>query len=220
MSAHANLPPLDPDVASAVATERSSARGPNRAQRGRLRARLAATLAVSAAAATSAPAAGAMLGGGLAKPAALIVAIALGTGAAVGIYRAARSPGAGEAEATRTELAPGTSDPAGPAIPTWVLERQLVQEARAALAEGRDLWALERLDEHARRFSAGLLVEEREALRVQALVDLGRLQEAHAAASRFIGTYPASVHRDGVQRALPPPAEPAEGPGPRRGSRR
>jgi hypothetical protein len=90
----------------------------------------------------------------------------------------------------------------GAAPAAWAAERALLQAAREALQRRQGARAQERLDEHARGFPAGLLAEERDALRVQVLVSLGRLELARAAARRFESTYPASVHRDAIRRAL------------------
>jgi hypothetical protein len=47
--------------------------------------------------------------------------------------------------------------------------------------------------EHARRFKNGRLAEEREALRVKALVGLGRTHDARRAAAAFEARFPNSV---------------------------
>jgi hypothetical protein len=52
--------------------------------------------------------------------------------------------------------------------------------------------ALPPLAEHARRFKDGGLAEEREALRVKALVGLGRDREAERAAAAFAARFPRS----------------------------
>jgi len=201
---------LDPALAELVAADRAGASGPDEAQRARLRARLAAGLvlpAVGAAAwapaAAAAPkvVAGAALGG-MGKPAAILLAVAIGTGAVVGIRQVTRPP-AVERERVATPAAPPTAASAPVSPPVWVAaERALVEAARGALGRRQGQQALQQLDEHARRFPAGLLAEEREALRVSVLVSLGRLEAARAAAVRFEAAYPASVHRDAIRRVL------------------
>ena len=52
------------------------------------------------------------------------------------------------------------------------------------------------------RFPDGRLVEEREALRVQALAQLGRAAEAHEVAARFRRQYPRSMLLPVVDAAL------------------
>jgi len=68
-----------------------------------------------------------------------------------------------------------------------------MRQARAAVARGDFTGALSPINEHTRRFKNGRLVEEREALRVKALVGLGRSQEARQAAAAFRTRFPRSV---------------------------
>jgi hypothetical protein len=72
-------------------------------------------------------------------------------------------------------------------------ELYLMRQARAAVARGDFAAALSPLTEHTRRFKNGRLVEEREALRVKALMGLGRVEEARHAASSFRARFPRSV---------------------------
>lgn len=72
-------------------------------------------------------------------------------------------------------------------------ELHLMRQARAAVARGDFEVALSATTEHARRFKNGRLVEEREALRVKALVGLGRAKEARHAAAAFRARFPRSV---------------------------
>jgi hypothetical protein len=81
-------------------------------------------------------------------------------------------------------------------------ERQIILVARAGLARGRPKEALAALDEHARRFAAGELAEEREGLRVEALVASGSYEEAKAVAERFDAKFPDSMLRGSVRHAL------------------
>jgi outer membrane protein assembly factor BamD (BamD/ComL family) len=55
--------------------------------------------------------------------------------------------------------------------------------------------ALRALDEHRARFPRGTFVQEREVLAIEALVHLGRRQEAKARADAFARAFPASAHR-------------------------
>lgn len=89
------------------------------------------------------------------------------------------------------------SAPAAPAVSTAstdAIDRELglIREAQLALQSGNGARALVLLDEHARRFPAGSLGEEREAARVFALCSLGRTSEARAAADRFLAAFPRS----------------------------
>lgn len=71
-------------------------------------------------------------------------------------------------------------------------ETRLVRDANSATRAGDPARALALLDEHARRFPRGVLVEERDAERVLATCAAGRRDEARALASRFLRTYPGS----------------------------
>jgi hypothetical protein len=88
---------------------------------------------------------------------------------------------------------------------TYALELALLQRARAAVAKGDDAKALDAIVEHQRRFSAGRLREEREALRVKALAGLGRKDEARRAAERFKAEFPRSVLSPGIEQTSRPP---------------
>jgi hypothetical protein len=72
-------------------------------------------------------------------------------------------------------------------------ELLLLRPARAAVARENFAAALPPIAEHARRFKDGRLAEEREALRVKALVGLGRADEARRAAASFRAHFPHSV---------------------------
>jgi hypothetical protein len=118
------------------------------------------------------------------------------------------------AEDTTLVVPSGSSTPAprpsAPAIARDVagkdvnlgLERALIDRARTASARGDTAAALEALDRHARDFPAGRLTEEREALAIQALVQLGRIEEARARAVRFRARFPSSVFLAPVNAAL------------------
>jgi hypothetical protein len=72
-------------------------------------------------------------------------------------------------------------------------ELRLLRHARAAVGREDYAAALPPIAEHARRFKAGRLAEEREALRVKALTGLGRNEEARRAAAAFEAHFPKSV---------------------------
>jgi hypothetical protein len=81
-------------------------------------------------------------------------------------------------------------------------ERDLIERARMAIARGQGGAALEALDRHAKDFPRGRLVEEREALAVQALVQDGRLDGARARATLFRTRFPSSVFLPAVNAAV------------------
>jgi hypothetical protein len=84
---------------------------------------------------------------------------------------------------------------------TLAAERRLLDVARRAVTEEDGAAALAAVAEHERRFPAGLLVQEREAMAVRALVLLGRSEEARARAGRFRGRFPNSLLLPAVEAA-------------------
>jgi hypothetical protein len=93
---------------------------------------------------------------------------------------------------------------AAPAAPASLLAREqaIIDAARAALAGGHAGQALAALERHASEFSAGHLVEEREGLRILALVRAGRKDEATESSARFRAAYPRSVLLPAIDAAL------------------
>ncbi len=81
-------------------------------------------------------------------------------------------------------------------------ERALIAQARSALQRRAPEDALVALRSHATEFPAGHLAEEREALRVQALVATGYRAAAERAAAEFERKYPQSLMMPAVQAAL------------------
>lgn len=81
-------------------------------------------------------------------------------------------------------------------------ERALLDTARTALGRAQGQAALDVLQGHAARFPKGRLVEEREALTIHALVQLGRYDEARQAAARFRQKRPQSMLLPVVDAAL------------------
>lgn len=94
---------------------------------------------------------------------------------------------------------PASAEPEAPrkAIPT---EAELLEQARAALKAGDSARALQRVNEHARRYPRGVLVQEREVLAIQALRRLGRDAEAERRAEAFSKAYPGSAFQRKLQR--------------------
>lgn len=88
-----------------------------------------------------------------------------------------------------------------PSSDTFVAERKLLDGARFALASGDTQLSLARIDEHTRTYPRGRFIEEREALRVRALADAGRKDEARASAERFEAKWPNSVLLPAVKAA-------------------
>lgn len=97
---------------------------------------------------------------------------------------------------------PAAPDAVGIAAPATVPESSLLAQAWSALSRRDAARALVLVREGERAYPAGPLSEEREAIRISALAQLHRRDEAHAAAARFLHRYPHSIHRPLVQRAL------------------
>ncbi len=73
------------------------------------------------------------------------------------------------------------------------LERPLIDRAQTALGRRKPKSALSALDQHRRRYPKGALAEEREALRVLALLQDGQKKAAQRAAQVFFKRYPRSL---------------------------
>ena len=80
-------------------------------------------------------------------------------------------------------------------------EDRLLRRARRALPQN-PRGTLELTRRHAREFPRGVLVQEREALAVDALARVGRTSEARKRAERFLRAYPRSAQRARVESVL------------------
>jgi hypothetical protein len=90
--------------------------------------------------------------------------------------------------------------PASPALDPDA-EVALISSAQQAL-ERDPRRALAALDEHERRFARGVLAEEREVLRFDALVALGQSSQARSCARAFVARFPSSPQRARLQNWL------------------
>jgi outer membrane protein assembly factor BamD (BamD/ComL family) len=72
-------------------------------------------------------------------------------------------------------------------------ERALIETAQTAMARRDAAAALATLERAASRYPSGRLEEERENLRVQCLIQVGRHAEARAVGDRFRKRFPASM---------------------------
>ena len=81
-------------------------------------------------------------------------------------------------------------------------ESALLEEARSDLLRGSATGALQALATHERRFPAGRMLEQREALTIQALVGAGRRDEASRRAGQFRERFPGSLMLEVIQAAL------------------
>jgi TolA-binding protein len=89
-------------------------------------------------------------------------------------------------------------NPGGPAkasvdIEAYTKEMRVLQPARQAVARGDFGSALAAIADHQTQYPSGKLAEEREALRVKALLGLGRTAEAQRAGAAFRARFPRSA---------------------------
>lgn len=121
------------------------------------------------------------------------------------------SPATNPAPAEAGTIVPSSSEPVAPplrrparprpspaAAPTasgdaYASELRLLRPAQTALGRSSFADALALVDEHQRRFPSGHLAEEREALRVKALLGLERREDARRAAAAFRERFPHSA---------------------------
>ena len=78
-------------------------------------------------------------------------------------------------------------------------ENRQMSEARAAMRRGDAPGALALLEQVRARFPGGMLVQEREALAIEALARSGRRGDASARAAAFLQAYPTSMFAERVQ---------------------
>ncbi len=107
-------------------------------------------------------------------------------------------PSAVPSGASSTPHAPA----AAPPISDVNEERAVIDTARSALARGLASDALVATEQHAKRFPHGRLAEEREALAIQALAMAGDRNATEARVARFRRSFPSSIFRSAVDRAV------------------
>ena len=107
----------------------------------------------------------------------------------------------------KDELAPGATavEPAGEPALKGEGEASFLRRAKVAL--GRDpALALRLTDEHPEIYPRGVLLQEREVIAIEALVRLGRANEARSRAASFRARYPSSAYHghldDQIERVL------------------
>jgi hypothetical protein len=81
-------------------------------------------------------------------------------------------------------------------------ERQLLDVARHAIEQQDGAAALDAVTRHERRFPNGVLVQEREAMAIRALLLLGRGDDARSRADRFRQRFPDSLLLPAVDAAV------------------
>jgi hypothetical protein len=72
------------------------------------------------------------------------------------------------------------------------------------LSAGQAALARQLVEQDAKLHPDGTLGEERDAVEILALAQLGRMAEARTAGARFIQRYPTSVHRARIERTIDP----------------
>lgn len=115
------------------------------------------------------------------------------------VQRSAEPPIPPEAEDAAAPVAIISARPHGDSL---AAERALLDPARTALGRGDGASALAAAAKHEVAFRGGALAEEREAIAVQALVQVKRKEEARARGERFLVRYPGSVLAPAVKAAL------------------
>jgi hypothetical protein len=107
---------------------------------------------------------------------------------------------------SRTQFSPPQAAPESNAPPPAAArqdEYMLLQAARGAL-QSDPARALSLTQEHRRTFARGMLIQEREAIAIEALGRLGRRAEAQTRMARFLSQYPNSPYRTRLEAALGP----------------
>ena len=119
------------------------------------------------------------------------------------VDRSLDDPAAVDKPRRSPEATPRTDPPSGAPEPDDPFE--LIERAEAALRSGHPDRALRLLAQHEQRFPSAATREERRALRVLALCDLGRHAEGRGARHRFLRDYPRSAYRTRIEGACPRP---------------
>lgn len=100
---------------------------------------------------------------------------------------------------TRRRTAKQPPSPTEAPASTLREEAAVIRSARAALGSDSPRRALALANEHAKRFREGLLAEERDAVRIQALCRLARHDEAALARAAFERRHPHSAHDPAIR---------------------
>lgn len=124
----------------------------------------------------------------VAPPVSVAPAAGLPEGAVLPVSSAAGSPPGGTPRQPKPKADRSVID-----TESYGMERRILEPAQQAVARREFGAALPAIAEHQHRFPAGQLAEEREALRVKALVGLGRMAEAQRAGAAFRERFPHSA---------------------------
>jgi hypothetical protein len=107
-------------------------------------------------------------------------------------------PAANDGEQPRKEASEPSGHPQQQRQDFLAQEVALLSRATSALRAGRPADALKALDEHQRKFSRGVLSEERRAAKAQALCLLGRTSEGRAELGHLAAGSPAAARAEQV----------------------
>jgi hypothetical protein len=107
------------------------------------------------------------------------------------------------------ELVAAPSPPPSPPQPTLTTELVALDDARHALASGDAATSMRLLDAYGARFAQPILAPEATVLRIEALVALGRGDEARGLAGEFLASQPDSPYAERVRSLLGRAAAPA-----------
>lgn len=130
-----------------------------------------------------------------------IEGIELTTAKPIGGATSVGEPAARRRRASKSSRADAI-EPVKPTLDDSVLrEARMVAKARSHLT-GEPQRALSLVQQAEKEFPYGQLVEERRAIAIQALVALGREDEAHRHADAFLARYGRGAHAAAVRRAL------------------
>lgn len=106
---------------------------------------------------------------------------------------------------TTARIAPPAARPTPSAEPAGLAAQQaLLDEARAALRRHEGANALSAIGAHRLRFPESALSEERAALEMRALAELGRMDEARVLYERFVRRFPHSLFTRSLSGLVPP----------------
>jgi hypothetical protein len=134
----------------------------------------------------------------------------------VEMHAVSPAPSRGEGPAVPLPERPATPLPQTPSVASFpsepppapagesgiVVESRRVARARELLRAGDARGVLTELDALDVSFPRGLLAQEREGLRIEALLSLGETARARELARRFLARHPESPHAPAVERAL------------------
>lgn len=116
--------------------------------------------------------------------------------------RTSRRPAHGSSTSTPPPSRPASVQPASNEPAPVEDELAVLGRAQRALVAGDAATALELAERHARTFPAAMMIEEREAIAIEALARLGRAEAAASRFATFRDAHPRSSYRHRLERLL------------------